>query len=206
MISRSHTIRVLGVDPASAGATGFGVVESCAGRCSAVHYGALPAARRSSSDIPARLREIHEQTSGLIEKFQPTQIALEAIFAALNVKTAIRLAEVRGVILLAAAQAGLPVRSYSPREVKMTIAGYGHASKEQIQHMVRALLALEETPQPADAADALAVALCHLRYAEMEAKFGVPAQMLPATRSTRAAAARAARNNNSSLARVLSAR
>lgn len=202
----SATIRVLGVDPASAGATGFGVVESCGGRCALVHYGTLPAARKSSSDIPARLREIHRQTSILIEKYQPSQIALEAIFAALNVKTAIRLAEVRGVILLAAAQAEIPVRSYSPREVKMTIAGYGHAAKDQIQQMVRALLALDEIPEPADAADALAVALCHLRYAEMEAKFGVPMAMLPATRASRAAAARAERRNASGAFRVQSAR
>ena len=84
-------------------------------------------------------------------------------------KTALRLAEVRGVILLAAAQAGIPSFSYSPREVKATVAGYGHAGKEQVQQMVRAVLGMSETPEPADAADALAVALCHIQMAESQA-------------------------------------
>jgi crossover junction endodeoxyribonuclease RuvC len=115
----------------------------------------------------------------------PQQVALESVFAALNVNTALRLAEVRGVILLAAAQTNLPVFSYSPREVKASIAGYGHASKEQIQQMVRALLDLTEIPEPTDAADALAVALCHLRVARLEGRFGVPASLLAPSRSAR---------------------
>jgi crossover junction endodeoxyribonuclease RuvC len=88
-------------------------------------------------------------------------------------KTALRLAEVRGVVLLAAAQAGIPSYSYTPREIKATVAGYGHADKQQVQQMVRSMLDLCETPEPADAADALAVALCHMQIAEAKARFGV---------------------------------
>lgn len=185
----ANVIRVLGVDPASAGATGYAVIDGCGSRCASVHYGILPAARNATNNMPARLREIYAATASLIEKYQPDQVALEAIFAALNVRTALRLAEVRGVILLAAAQSNLPVHSYSPRKVKATIAGYGHASKEQIQHMVRALLGLDEIPQPSHAADALAVALCHLRFAQMEEKFGVAAGSLVPARSARSTAA-----------------
>jgi crossover junction endodeoxyribonuclease RuvC len=181
----AKAIRVLGIDPASAGATGFAVVDGCGARCAAVHYGILPAARNCANNMSARLRVIYTETVSLIEKYVPDQIALEAIFTALNVGTALRLAEVRGVILLAAAQSDLPVYSYSPRQVKATIAGYGQASKEQIQHMVRALLCLEEIPQPSDAADALAVALCHLRFAQMEEKFGAPVKALIPARSVR---------------------
>ena len=192
MQKAARVIRVLGLDPASAGATGYAVVDAAGSRCAAVHYGALPAARDAARDLPARLREIHTQITALIEEFAPDQVAVEAIFAALNVKTALRLAEVRGVVLLAAAQCELPVHSYSPREVKATIAGYGHASKEQMQQMVRALLSLSEIPRPTDAADALAVALCHIRYAQAEEKFGVPARVAMAPRVARRGNTRAA--------------
>lgn len=191
-MQKARVIRVLGIDPASAGATGFAVVDSAGSRCAAVHYGALPAARDAARDLPARLREIHSQITALIEEFAPDQVAVESIFAALNVKTALRLAEVRGVVLLAAAQRELPVHSYSPREVKANITGYGHASKEQMQHMVRALLSLAEVPRPADAADALAVALCHIRFAQAEEKFGVPARIVMAPRTARRGNSRAA--------------
>jgi crossover junction endodeoxyribonuclease RuvC len=97
-------------------------------------------------------------------------VAVESVFTALNMKTALRLAEVRGVVLLAAAQHGVPSSSYSPREVKACVAGYGHADKQQMQLMVRALLSMTETPEPADAADALAVALCHVQSAQFRAR------------------------------------
>lgn len=184
-MQKARVIRVLGIDPASAGATGFAVVDSAGSRCAVVKFGVIPAARDAARDLPARLRRIHAEITALIEEFAPDQVAVEAIFAALNVKTALRLAEVRGVVLLAAAQRELPVHSYSPREVKATIAGYGHASKEQMQQMVRALLSMAEIPRPTDAADALAVALCHIRYAQAEEKFGVPARIVMAPRAPR---------------------
>jgi crossover junction endodeoxyribonuclease RuvC len=110
----------------------------------------------------------------LIAEFQPHGMAVESVFTALNIKTALRLAEVRGVVLLAAAQQGIPVSSYSPREIKASVAGYGNAAKDQMQLMVRALLGMSETPEPADAADALAVALCHVQAEQFRARLAVP--------------------------------
>jgi crossover junction endodeoxyribonuclease RuvC len=163
---------VLGIDPASAGATGFGVVERDGNRCRMLRLGALRPLRPLSVAANTHLCHIHRQIAELIQEFQPRAVALESVFAALNVKAALRLAEVRGVVLLAAAQAGVPSFSYSPREVKATVAGYGHAGKEQVQQMVRALLSLTETPEPADAADALAVALCHIQIADGRERLG----------------------------------
>jgi crossover junction endodeoxyribonuclease RuvC len=162
--------RVLGVDPAAAGATGYGVIESDGRRCRMLRFGALRATRKGPDHFPERLREIHALLSGLIEEFEPHGVAVESVFTALNMKTALRLAEVRGVVLLAAAQHGVPSCSYSPREVKACVAGYGHADKQQMQLMVRALLGMSETPEPADAADALAVALCHVQAAQYRAR------------------------------------
>jgi crossover junction endodeoxyribonuclease RuvC len=172
----SRALCVLGVDPAVAGATGYGVVESDGRRCRMLRFGALrPAARRGSGEALAtqmHLRDIHALVAGLIQEFAPDGVAIESVFTALNMKTALRLAEVRGVVLLAAAQQGIPVCSYSPREIKASVAGYGNAAKEQMQLMVRALLGMSETPEPADAADALAVALCHVQAEQFRARLG----------------------------------
>jgi crossover junction endodeoxyribonuclease RuvC len=162
--------RVLGVDPAAAGATGYGVIESDGRHCRMLRFGALRATREGPEHFPERLREIHAMLSDLIEEFEPQGVAVESVFTAQNMKTALKLAEVRGVVLLAAAQRHIPVHSYSPREVKACVAGYGHAGKEQMQLMVRALLGMSETPEPADAADALAVALCHIQAAQFHAR------------------------------------
>jgi crossover junction endodeoxyribonuclease RuvC len=162
--------RVLGVDPAAAGATGYGVIESDGRRCRMLRFGALRATRKGPEHFPERLREIHAMLSDLIEEFEPQGVAVESVFTALNIRTALKLAEVRGVVLLAAAQRNISVHSYSPREVKACVAGYGHAGKEQMQQMVRAMLGMSETPEPADAADALAVALCHVQAAQYRAR------------------------------------
>src|SRR5260370_32093452 len=152
-------IRVLGVDPAAAGPTGYGIVESDGRRCHMLHYGALKvAAGRQKNFAGAVLQDVHALVCRLIEDFSPDVMAVESVFTALNMRTALRLAEVRGVVLLAAAQHGLEVHSYAPREVKASIAGHGHADKRQIQTMVRALLSMTATPEPPDAAEALAVA------------------------------------------------
>jgi crossover junction endodeoxyribonuclease RuvC len=173
--TKGDSFCVLGVDPAAAGATGYGVVESDGRRCRLLRFGALRATRKGPEHFPERLREIHDLLTGLIEEFQPHSVAVESVFTALNIKTTLRLAEVRGVVLLAAAQRGIPVRSYSPREVKASVAGYGNADKAQMQMMVRALLGMSETPEPADAADALAVALCHVQSEKFRARLGAPA-------------------------------
>jgi len=160
-------VRVLGVDPAVAGPTGYGIVESDGQHCRALHYGALRIPERRRKECGgAALQDVHALLCRLIEDFAPGVMAVESVFTALNMRTALRLAEVRGVVLLAAAQHGLEVHSYAPREVKACIAGYGHADKRQLQSMVRALLAMKVAPEPPDAADALAVALCHLRVAQ----------------------------------------
>ena len=166
--------RVLGVDPAAAGPTGYGVVETDYRTCRVVRYGALRvAAKRQKASAGAVLHDVHELLCGLIQEFKPVALAVESVFTALNMRTALRLAEVRGVVLLAAEQHGVVVRSYSPREVKACVAGYGHADKKQMQMMVRALLSMSETPEPSDAADALAVALCHIQGQQLERRFGV---------------------------------
>lgn len=161
-------MRVMGVDPALAGATGFGVVDVSRNCASALDFGALKLP--ASASLSVRLREIHQLMVKLLEQFSPDAVAIESVFTALNIKTALKLAEVRGVVLLAAAQAAIPAHSYSPREVKASIAGYGAASKQQMQQMVGMQLGLRACPEPADAADALAVALCHAHTSSAQAR------------------------------------
>jgi len=168
-------MRVLGVDPAAVGPTGYGIVEGDGRQCRMLHYGALKTrAKKHKEGEGAALQEVHGLLCGLIQEFVPDAMAVESIFSALNVRTALRLAEVRGVVLLAAAQHGVEVHSYAPREVKATIAGHGHADKRQMQIMVRAILSMNATPEPPDAADALAVALCHLQMEQARRRFGLP--------------------------------
>ena len=171
----SRWVRVLGVDPAAAGPTGYGVVESDGRRCEMLHCGAFRVpAKRQKESTGAALQDVHQLLCNLIDQFSPTVMAVESVFTALNMRTALRLAEVRGVVLLAAAQHDLAIHSYSPREVKACVAGYGQADKRQVQLMVRALLAMPDMPEPADAADALAVALCHLQMEGARVRFGLP--------------------------------
>jgi crossover junction endodeoxyribonuclease RuvC len=200
-VRKQFALRVLGIDPAAAGATGFAVVDALGASSTSIHFDTIPAAR-GASNVPMRLQVIHDRIAALIGQFSPECLAIESIFTALNVKTALRLAEVRGVILLAAAQRNIPVHSYSPREVKAAVAGYGHADKAQMQQMVRAILGLKEIPQPSDAADALAVALCHIQFAQSQERFGIAAQLLAAPRSSR----RTAPRNSPPLVRVASVR
>jgi crossover junction endodeoxyribonuclease RuvC len=169
------SIRVLGVDPAAAGPTGYSIVESDGRNSRILCFGALViTAKRRKESGGAALQDVHELLSRLIKEYAPDAMAVEAVFAALNVRTALRLAEVRGVVLLAAAQHNIAVHSYSPREVKLSVAGYGHADKRQVQEMVRALLTMEQIPEPADAADALAVAMCHLQAEQTRRRFSLP--------------------------------
>jgi crossover junction endodeoxyribonuclease RuvC len=176
-IKKAVCMRVLGLDPAAAGPTGYGIIESDGRHCALLHYGALRVPTpRGKESAGAALKDVHELISRLIRDFSPTVVAAESVFTALNMRTALRLAEVRGVVLLAAAQHGLAVYSYSPREVKASVAGYGHADKRQMQLMVRALLSMTETPEPADAADALAVALCHVQAEQARLRFGLPTE------------------------------
>jgi crossover junction endodeoxyribonuclease RuvC len=188
------TLRVLGVDPAAVGPTGFGIVESDGRRCRMLHYGALKvAAKRQREGEGAVLQDVHLLLCRLIQEFSPDAMAVESVFTALNMRTALRLAEVRGVILLAAAQHGVIAYSYAPREVKASVAGHGHADKRQMQLMVRALLSMSETPEPSDAADALAVALCHLQTEQARRRFGLPDPHTPQKLRARSVAAASTR-------------
>lgn len=172
--SMSASLRVLGVDPAAVGPTGYAIIEREGRGCRVLHYGAFKvAAKRQKSSTGAALHDVHTLLCELITKFKPHVMAVESVFTSLNMRTALRLAEVRGVVLLAGQQLGVEVRSYSPREVKASVAGYGHADKRQMQLMVQAQLGMKEIPEPSDAADALAVALCHLQTDQLERRFGV---------------------------------
>lgn len=169
----SHPERVLGIDPAAAGATGYAILEADSTRQNefrVLRYGAVRPRRGANPAV--RLEGIHRLVSELLEEFLPGTVAVETPFAALNIRSALLLAEVRGVVLLAAAQQNVPVESYSPREIKASVSGYGQASKEQMQVMVRSQLRLAELPEPHDAADALAVALCHIHSRRARARVG----------------------------------
>jgi len=199
-------LRVLGVDPAATGPTGYGIIESDWRRCQVVHYGALRiSSKRKRDGEGAGLQDVHALLCRLIEEYAPDVLAVENVFSALNVRTALRLAEVRGVVLLAAAQHRLEVFSYAPREVKASIAGHGHADKRQMQLMVRALLSMSVTPEPADAADALAVALCHLQSERVRQRFGLPEPNVE-TKARRAAAAGESHSTRSSSATLVAPR
>ncbi len=150
-----------GIDPGSA-STGYGVVDLVDGRLHHVASGRI--APGESLGLGDRLRTIHDGLIRLLHEFEPHALAVESLFFARNARSAVVLAHCRGVVLLAAAEAGLPVAEYAPMEVKRAAVGYGRASKEQVQAMVARLLALA-TPPPADAADALGVAICHAHQA-----------------------------------------
>jgi crossover junction endodeoxyribonuclease RuvC len=156
-------MRVLGIDCGTE-YTGYGVVEllqSSDLRC--VAFGAIKVSSREC--MPERLAKIFQRLTGIIEEHQPNQVSIEDVFYALNVKSALKLGQVRGVAMLAAAAAGLPVTEYAPLSIKSSVVGYGKADKLQVQQMVTRLLRLESPPESPDAADALAIAICHLHTA-----------------------------------------
>jgi crossover junction endodeoxyribonuclease RuvC len=153
-------MKVLGIDPGTA-VTGYGVVESAPGsQARLVECGVLRTSAKDS--LAARLRSIHDDLASLIARHRPEQVAVEGLFLAKNVRTTVVLGHARGVILLAAEEAGLPVTEYSPALVKKTVVGRGAALKPQVGFMVAQLLRLTSAPRPADAADAVAIALTHL--------------------------------------------
>lgn len=153
-------MRVLGIDCGTE-YTGYGVVELCSdGKLLCLTCGAIKLSPRDP--LPARLATIFQRLGSLIAEHHPDNVAIEEVFYALNVKSALKLGQVRGVAMLAASTAGLEVSEYSPLSIKSAVVGYGRAEKQQVQHMVMRLLNLAEIPHPADAADALAIAICHL--------------------------------------------
>jgi crossover junction endodeoxyribonuclease RuvC len=152
-------VKTFGIDPGS-DRTGYGCVETLGSRHRLVTCGSLSAPARST--FPDRLRFIHAGLAGLLARHRPDCVAIESIFHARNARSALMLGQARGVALLAASEAGLPVVEYAPAEVKRAVVGYGRAEKHQVQQMIKLLLGLDAPPSPHDAADALAVAICHL--------------------------------------------
>ena len=156
-------IRVLGLDPGIA-MMGYGVIEDNEGNLTAIEYGGLstPAKQATSQ----RLRALYEGVIAIIERHSPKEVAVE-LFVARNLRTALMVGQARGVALLAAANKGLPVYDYTPLQVKQRVSGYGRGEKKQVQEMVRMQLGLDCIPEPDDAADALAVAICHISEARL---------------------------------------
>ena len=153
-------MRILGIDPGY-GITGFGLVEAQRGQTRLLHCGAITTP--AGMDFPARLEIIYEDMRKLLELAKPREIAIEELFFGQNVTTGIGVAQSRGVILLAVQQAGLPIHAYKPMQVKQAVVGYGNATKHQVMDMTRRILGLSQMPKPDDAADAIAIALCHAR-------------------------------------------
>ena len=156
-------MRVLGIDCGTE-YTGYGVVELRPDdKLICLACGAVKLSPRTA--MPARLATIFDRLGAIILEYRPDRVAIEDVFYALNVKSALKLGQVRGVAMLAASSAGLEVAEYSPLSIKSAVVGYGRAEKLQVQHMVTRLLNLAEIPEPPDAADALAIAICHLHTA-----------------------------------------
>jgi crossover junction endodeoxyribonuclease RuvC len=161
---------VLGIDPGTA-TTGYGLVrELSSGDLEAVAYGVITTP--AHTPMPDRLRQIYHEITALIAQYQPAAAAVETMYFGKNVTTAITVAQARGVILLALAEAGLPIREYKPAEIKQAIAGYGDADKVQMQEMIRQLLNLDDIPRPDDAADGLGVAITDLNASRFERMSG----------------------------------
>ena len=152
-------MRVFGIDPGSE-RTGYGCVDSDGQRHQLVACGAIVVPARAT--FPERLRLIHEGLVALIRECRPDVAAIENLFHAANVRSALKLGHARGVAMLAAVEAGVPVFEYTPAEIKRAVVGYGRADKPQVQQMVKLLLGLDAVPSPHDAADALAIAICHV--------------------------------------------
>jgi crossover junction endodeoxyribonuclease RuvC len=152
----------LGIDPGFA-IVGFGLIESAGGQQRAIRCGAINTP--AGLPLPTRLLQISNDMEALLARFQPEAMAIEELFFNTNVTTGIGVAQARGVILMTAEKYGVPIFEYTPSQVKQAVVGYGKAEKRQVMDMTRRLLKLRETPKPDDAADALAIALCHARSA-----------------------------------------
>lgn len=154
-------MRILGLDPGTA-TTGYGIIDVVEGEPSVVAYGVIRTDPQQK--MAQRLQAIYDALCALLDEYSPDAAAVEEVFFGRNITTAITVGQSRGVLLLALANAGVPIEEYSPPKIKDAVTGYGKADKQQVQLMVRNLLHLEETPRPDDAADGLAVALTHYQH------------------------------------------
>lgn len=155
-------MRIFGIDPGSE-RTGYGCIDSDGSRCRVVVCGVITLPVRTL--FPDKLTRIYDELTALLVRHRPACVAIEDLFFARNARSALKLGHVRGVAMLAASKAGLPVAEYAPAEVKRAVVGYGRADKRQVQQMVALLLGLDEAPSPHDVSDALAIAVCHAHTA-----------------------------------------
>ena len=153
-----YDLRILGIDPGYA-IVGFGVVEYDGYKFVPVHFGAITT--EAGTDFNIRLKTIFDDMNTVIDRFDPDAMAIEKLFFNTNQKTGIDVAQARGVTLLAAINAGIPISEYTPLQVKQSVVGYGRAEKPQVMEMTRKILGLAAVPRPDDTADALAIAICH---------------------------------------------
>jgi crossover junction endodeoxyribonuclease RuvC len=174
-------VRIVGIDPGSE-RTGYGCVETDGRRHRLVTCGAITAA--AGDPFPNRLSRIYNELTSVLAKTRPDCVAVESVFHAINARSALKLGHARGVAILAAVEAGCGVVEYTPAEVKRAVVGYGRADKRQIQQMIKLLLGLDKPPSPYDAADALAVAICHLHSQAGLSQAGLKARLYGKTAST----------------------
>ena len=158
---------VLGFDPGIA-ILGYGLIKQDGYNLKAIEYGVITT--QACAEMPGRLVKLFSNVTLLIDKYKPDAVAIEEIFFSKNTKTAISISHARGVVMLAPSISGIPVYEYTPLQVKQAITGYGRAQKQQMQQMVKLLLNLKEIPKPDDAADALAVAICHAQSRVLNSK------------------------------------
>ncbi len=158
-------MRILGIDPGT-GTTGWGIIDKdpkSRNGYKLVDYGTIQTS--AGLDTPVRLKDLYDQLDGIIKKYKPDEVGIEDLFFFKNQKTVIKVGQARGVAILTVVNNNLPVFDYTPLQVKQSITGYGRAEKNQVQHMVKLVLGLKTIPKPDDAADALAVAICHTNTA-----------------------------------------
>jgi crossover junction endodeoxyribonuclease RuvC len=160
-------MRVIGIDPGSE-TLGWGIVEGSGTKYSLVDFGTVKSSPRVA--FSRRILKAYEGVADVVERFRPDVLSIEEAFYSVNAGVAMKLGQIRGAILLLGEQKGLEIAEYSPRLIKQTVVGYGNAEKHQVQEMVRLLLGLRTIPTPHDAADALAVAICHFHHAGMKEK------------------------------------
>jgi crossover junction endodeoxyribonuclease RuvC len=171
-------MRILGLDPGLA-KVGYGVIEYNNNNFIQLSCGVIKT--NASDDLGKRLAKIHFEVGEIVNGFVPQAVAIEQIFFAANLKTAVQVAQARGVIILATTHSGLPLYEYSPLQIKLSLTGYGRAEKQQVQNMVKKVLSIKDSKIAVDAADALAAALCHA-YSLKSRKYGLPIQAKRYTR------------------------